>query len=154
MNIELCMASFALALQAVALIIWIALFSKIERWVWMMVLTGFLIMAAHRVGEVTHYNMLAQFNSFTAILIAVVALISVLQTKRWVRKRDKQTAALLRAHDKLEALANEVQSRQPIATRIAEIINDLRDQIDYYEEQARKHRLPTFENHEHRKHRG
>lgn len=96
--------------------------------------------------SITNYKLVPRFSEGTAILIALVALIAVLQTRSWIRKRFKQQAALTAVHDKLEQLAVDVQSRQPIATRIAEIINELREQIDFYEEQARKNRLPTFHN--------
>jgi hypothetical protein len=135
----------ALALQAAAITVCITLWPKVERWVWMLVFLGFVIMAAHRVDAVLHYNT-RPFNQFTAILIALIAFVAVIQTKRWIRKREKQTIALFRAHEKLEALADEVRNRQPIATRIAEILSDLRNQIDFYEDQCKKHQLPTFTN--------
>ena len=146
MNLELCLAIAALVIQAAALMSWIALRRKVERWVWVMVLLGFLIMAFHRVGEVFNYNIFPQFTHFTAILIAVIALISVLQTRHWIRKRERFNAGLAVVQTKLEKLAADVENRPPIATRIAEILNELREQLDFYEAQAKRHHLPTFKN--------
>lgn len=57
MNVELCLAVAALTLQALALIIWITLRPRLERWVWMVVLLGFISLVAHRLGEIFNYKL-------------------------------------------------------------------------------------------------
>lgn len=143
-NTELILVGVALAVQATALLFWLRLHGRVERWVWWSVTLGFIIMAAHRVGEMLNYNFLPQFTTVTAILIALIALISVLQTRRWVRKREQHTAGLAVVHNKLEALSKQLELRESLAVKVAEILGDLRQEIDFYKDQARDHHLPLY----------
>ena len=138
------LVSVALGIQALALLFWLRLYRRMDRWIWWVVALGFLIMASHRLSEALNYRLIPQFNTITAILIASFALTAVLKTQHWANRRDRQQAALNKVHDNLVALGTELKNRDSIATKIAEILNDLRHQIDYYESQARKHHLPTF----------
>jgi len=131
----------ALGLHVCALVVWIAMLRQVERWIWLTVILGFVTVIAHRVGEVLNYNPIPYFSHITAVAIAVVAFNSVLQTRRYI-KRSEHMAAV---HARLESLAREVKSREPIAPKIAEIISDLRFQIAHYEEQAKCHDLPLFQ---------
>lgn len=138
------LAAAALVVQLAAIAFWATLYSRIERWVWWIVTVGFLIMAAHRIAEGFNYRLMPTFSHFTALLITFTALIAVLQTRGWVRKRDRHNANLIAVERKLEELRKNLALHEPIAVQVAEVITDLRDEINYYEEQALFHKLPTY----------
>ncbi len=146
MNIDYIMTFTALLMQAAALTLWVLLARKIERWVWLMVLAGFFAIFAHRLADVLHFEPFSNFSHITATVIALVALVAVLQARYWVSKRERLTTKMAAIQARLEQLAVDTEAREPIATRIAEILSDLREEITYYEAQALEHHLPQFKN--------
>jgi len=145
MNMILALAIVVLCIHVGAIVIWATLYSKVERWIWIMVMLGFTIMVSHRVAEVLRYEIFPSFTHYTALAIAVIACSSVLQTKSWIKKRDRHAEGLKEVKEKLERLKTEVENRDPIASKVAEIITDFRTKIDFYKGQADEHDLPHYE---------
>ena len=143
MNIDLLFTTAALIAHAFGLVLWLRLHKRVECCIWWVVVAGFLLLAAHRICELLQYTGLANFGSFTALLIALVVLGAVLQTTARIKRQERQRIGLQAIESRLEQLQLQ-QRHDSIAVQIAEILNALRLQIDYYEHQAESHKLPFY----------
>lgn len=100
--------------------------------VWTAVFAGFVIMFLHRICEALHLS--EGFSIATAIGIALVALIATLNVYRFVRHSEAIRKAL-----KLGGHATEC-----VAEKLAEHLVELRDEIRWYEDQAKANGLPKY----------
>jgi hypothetical protein len=64
--------------------------------------------------------------------------------RRWAHKRKSQAAGLAAVQDQVQQLREDVKSQEPIAAQVAEVLNSFRDEISFYEQQAKAHNLPLY----------
>lgn len=112
----------ALIIQVAAVVVWGFCYKKVNMQVWTAVFLGFLIMFLHRVIEILRLS--ETFSVITANGIALVALIATLAVYRFIKH-----VAALRKTFKLE--------KGCVAEKLAKHLSDLRDEIQWYENQAK-----------------
>ena len=100
--------------------------------VWAVVFFGFTIMFLHRATEVLRLS--ETFSAITANGIALVALIATLSVHKFVRHATAVRKAL-----KLGGYAGEC-----VAEKLAAHLSALRDEINWYADQAQASGLPQY----------
>jgi len=144
---ELLLAVAGVCFHAAAVVIWVTLFKKLERWVWWLIFVGYIILVIHRFDETFHWAFFPNSSHITALLIAIVVLVATIQTRVWVRRRDRTQASLAAFHDQLQEVAAEIAKQQlqnPLSHQIAKLIASLRSEIDYYEKIAKRRGFPLY----------
>ena len=125
-------AGLALTIQVAALAVWCRCWRKINMKAWTAVFLGFTIMFLHRIIEILRLS--ETFSVITANGIALVALIATLTVYRFVRHAEAVRKAL-----NLGGSASDC-----VAEKLAEHLGKLRDEIRWYEDQAKANGLPKF----------
>lgn len=125
-------AVLALTVQVVAVVVWCFCWRKINMKVWSAVFFGFTIMFLHRIIEILRLS--EAFSVITANGIALVALIATVTVYKFVRHAEAIRKAL-----KLGGHATEC-----VAEKLAEHLGELRDEIHWYEDQAKTNGLPRY----------
>lgn len=143
---EIALSCAAVLLQAAAFITWTALVGKIERWVWLPIWISFVILIYLHLNATFHwYGPL--FDSILALVLALIALLVAVQARNLFRKRELAKKGLLAVQARIAAaLAAQQPAQSSIANQLAEILVALKDQLQFYESQAKDAGLPPYKN--------
>ena len=125
-------AVLALTVQVVAVVVWCFCWRKINMRVWTAVFFGFTIMFLHRIIEILRLS--ETFSVITANGIALVVLVATLTVYKFVRHAEAIRKALRLGGHPSEC----------VAEKLAEHLGALRDEIRWYEDQAKANSLPVY----------
>lgn len=144
LTVEMGLSCLAILLQATAFITWTTLVGKLERWVWMPIWISFVILIYLRLNDVLHwYGPI--FDSVLALVLALTALLVSIQARVLLKKREMAKSGLLEVQAKITAAMNGQQPAQSsLANQLAEILVALKDQLQFYESQAKDAGLPPY----------
>lgn len=142
MNMDMAISGLAVGFQIAAFAVWTTLNGKLERWVWWTIWVGFVVIIYHRLSETFHW---LGMSHVTALLFSVFALAATIETKYLLQKRAKAKAGMLALQERLAKLQAEQQKDGgSMAAKLAEILVDLKEQLQYYEAQAKDAGIPPF----------
>lgn len=125
-NWPLVLAISAVVVHLLAFALWTTLYTKTTKSLWLLVTSGFLLMAAHRVAEALALTPI--FVSISACGIAYISLFAVLSVHRHIRV----------VHPYVK------HSKQHLAEQVTEHILNLKARVKWYEEQSRANGLTQY----------
>ena len=109
-----------------------------ERWIWWTVWLGFVTMIYHRLDDTLGWFHVGRA---TALLISIIALVAAVQTKLLLKKRELAKAKLIKIQEEVAALNPRSTG---MAEKLAEIFVGLKEQLQYYEAQAKDVGIPPY----------
>ncbi len=142
MRMELVLSGIAVVLQIAAFIIWTTLMGRLERWIFWTAWIGFFVVVLHRLVETMGWFG-PLFGHVTAILFSIVALIASHQTRLLVIRREVAKDKLLKIQRQLATI--QAEAHESLALKLAQVLVQLKEQLNYYEAQAKDAGIPTFE---------
>jgi hypothetical protein len=125
-NWPLVLAISAVVVHLLAFALWTTLYTKINKGLWLIVTSGFLLMAVHRVAEACATAPI--FVSISACGIAYISLFAVLSVHKHIRV----------VHPYVK------HTKQHLAEQITEHVLDLKARIKWYEDQSRANGLTQY----------
>ena len=101
-------------------------------------------MMSHRLSDILEPHEGYYFAPVTALFIALTAFMAIKHARLQIRRKVELENYVNALNTSLATLQTELESRGHVAERLAVILNDLKDKIDYYEQLASEHQLPLY----------
>lgn len=130
-----------MATIAVALWFWSSLYRKVENWLWWIVTLSLVLFLFHAGGHFyAGHPVWTGLTHASSIANAALILLAVHLTRRGLAKAQ----ALEHELQAKDQLLCELTNRVSAAQQMAELLGGYKDQIAFYEQQAKANKLPTF----------